>query len=149
MLRELVITNLSGSVPCFGHCSDNSTLRIVRDGQPLVGAYVCPSGYVSRLVVYSDRAETTMLKELVKEVGAGKIDVQDPDIRVATRHPWDLGVSGDADLLKETYWTQSYRRTKSDDPNRIAMFLCSSCNSLFTGPLKTTGSMCNKCSSIK
>lgn len=151
MLRELVESKLSGTTPCFRHCSEAASLRFLQDEKFLIGAYVCPSGYVSRLVMYGEGGESnpSYLKEIVKKHGSGLIDIQDADIRVATRHPWDLGAQGGVNLLKETYWTQSYRRSKSEDPKRISLFLCSHCSRLFTGPLDSAGPVCAECSSSK
>ena len=73
--------------------------------------------------------------------------IEDGDVRIASRYAWDLGLDrGSNDLiLKEMYWTQNYRRTKSDDPDRTALFLCANRDSFFIQALKNDEKFCDKC----
>ena len=52
--------------------------------------------------------------------------MREEDVRIASRYPWDLGITtGDgAKSMMVAYWTQNYRRTKSEDADRDALFLC-------------------------
>ena len=96
-----------------------------------IGCYVCSSGYVSRIVTYGKKLDLAAFKALVSSLTKGVADVDDEDIRVGTRYTWDLGIKGNESgmVLREAYWTQSYRRTKNDNPNRVALFLCGKCDS--------------------
>ncbi len=48
-------------------------------------------------------------------------------------------------VLREAYWTQSYRRTKNDDPDRPALFFCSNRDSFFVQPLTSKETLCPSC----
>ncbi len=138
--RELVNARFDMPMACYGHCQGVATLRFVRDVPRPIACAACPSGYVSRVIVYGSDVDADDLKEFVSSAGVG--GVKDEDIRVATRHPWDL--SYDAEM-REAYWTQSYRRTKDDRPGRPALFLCASCQKPFVQPLDSKGAVCPAC----
>lgn len=147
-LRPLVLGLLSGSPRCFGHCDQAARLRIIREDEDgLVGVYVCPSGYVSRVVRYSTSRDVEGFTSYVRGLVGPQLDVRPEDVRVATRYNWDLGLGGDehVEVLKEHYWVQSYRRTKSDDPNRLGLFMCSMCGSLYYQPVSSKNTLCGRC----
>ncbi len=101
------------------------------------------AGYVSRVMTYGKEADTLQFKTFITNTIGSMGTVQDEDIRVATRHQWDSpDLAGD---VKVAYWTQNYRRTKSDDPNRGALFLCGNCNSFFVQPLGSRSALCTNC----
>jgi hypothetical protein len=147
-LKSLVFSHLSGSPRCYGHCEQTAGLRIIREDEDgMVGCYVCPSGYVSRIVRYSTKRDEEWFTSYLKELLGVQLDVKPQDVRVATRYNWDLGLGGEKHeaVLREHYWVQSYRRTKSDDPNRQAVFMCSQCDSIFLQPASSNNTLCQGC----
>src|SRR2546425_680537 len=113
-------------VTCYGHCNQPSGFRIVSD-QPLIACHHCMAGYASRIMTYGrEEVDVPGFRAFIANAIGSLGTVQDEDIRIATRHGWDS-----PDLVGEVrvaYWTQNYRRTKVDDPNRAALFLCGNCN---------------------
>jgi hypothetical protein len=147
-LGKLVLTILSGSPRCYGHCEGTARLKIIReDDAGLVGCYVCPGGYVSRIVRYSATPDAQWFTSYLKDLLGPQVDIASQDIRVATRYNWDLGLGGESHkpVLREHYWVQSYRRTKNDDPNRQALFMCSECGALFYQAASSRTTVCAHC----
>ena len=107
-----------------------------------MACYICPAGYVSKVMAYGRRETRAPLRAFVSKALGGQ-SVKDEDIRTATRHPWDLDVAGFE--MKVAYWTQNYRGSKSVDPNRLALFICSECGSTYTKPVTAPGTMCADC----
>lgn len=136
---------LKASWKCNGHCKEMSNVEFIGDGS--MAAQVCPEGYVSRIITYGMEVDTQRLKKFVQENTPGMVGVEDSDIRVASRRAWDLGVDRQSNelILRQAYWTQSYRRTKSDSPDRLALFLCSNRDSFFVQPLNTKERLCPTC----
>ncbi|MEM0272542.1 MAG: hypothetical protein QW514_08385 [Thermoprotei archaeon] len=152
LFESLVLNTLSGSPRCYGHCEDVARLRVIREDEDgLVGCYVCPQGYVSRVVRYSPKRDVEGFTSYLKGLLGGGLDIRLEDVRVATRYNWDLGLGGEAHVpvVREHYWTQNYRRSKSDDPNRLAVFMCSRCDSLFQQPVSSKVSVCPVCASAQ
>src|SRR5712692_8645393 len=113
-------------VTCYGHCTQPSSFSVVSD-QPLVACYHCMAGYASRIMAYGIEVDVSEFKTYIEKTIGSLGTVQDEDIRVATRHPWDApDLAGD---VRVAYWTQNYRRTKVDDPSRAALFVCGNCGS--------------------
>lgn len=145
-LAELVRDHFSLQTNCYRHCDEPTTLRIIAEGEATIGCYTCPSGYVSRVVLYAKRAEPKLLMKFLKN-SAGEMDIAEADMRIASRHPWDLGIDvRDETVFQEVYWTQNYRRTESNQPQRKALFVCANCNSLYLKPLNSEKNLCDKCS---
>ena len=138
---------LSAKGKCYTHCDDPTTLKIIRRDPTLVGCYVCPGGYVSRIVAYGREIDLPWFKEFVTQASRGVSDLRDQDIRTATRYSWDLGLpeGGDQIVLREAYWTQNYRRTKREDKARPAVFLCSNCDSMFVETANAGQALCPSC----
>lgn len=144
-LRNLVEEKFSDPTPCYGHCQEQSTVKFLSGDGNLLACFACPTGYVSRIAQYGEELNLDSFKKFLYDL-LGEQKVKDEDIRVATRYSWDLGVgTGDEKVIRTAYWTQNYRRTKSDDPNRSAVFLCSNCNSLFIQPLTSKNTLCENC----
>jgi len=140
--RSVVEASFSQPQKCYGHCDQTATMRFLVSGEPAVACYSCPAGYVSKVMVYGKRDAREALRSFV--AGAlGDQPVREEDIRTATRHPWDLNVSGLE--MKVAYWTQNYRGSKVEDPNRRALFLCSECGSAYVKPVTAPGTKCAKC----
>lgn len=148
-IDEAIGSRLSGSTPCYGHCKSEARHHMIDGEGGRIACFSCSTGYVSRIVMYSKDSCAESLKSFVSKAVKGAMDIREEDIRVATRHPWEMGLEEDAApdvILREAYWTQYYRRTKSDDPARTALFRCTSCGTLFTQPLNSDHSVCAGCS---
>jgi hypothetical protein len=136
---------LSGHARCAGHCERPSKLRFLHQKGMMIGCYTCPSGYVSLIIQYGKELDLhafkTFLSSLLQD------SVTDEDVRIGTRYNWDLGIEGQPDgpVLREAYWRQSYRRTKNDDPDRIALFLCTKCDSFYQQQLSDKNKLCPQC----
>ena len=147
-VEEAVRLRLSGDSPCYGHSKGQSHHHTIESAGAPMACFSCDAGYVSKIIQYGKNTDTVTLKSFVSEKMKGIMEIRDEDIRVATRHPWEMGLeessAGDIVLI-EAYWTQYYRRTKSDDPARTALFRCTSCGSLFTQPLNSIHSKCGVC----
>lgn len=143
-LEKLVKERLNVRTKCAGHCQELSTLKLLPQTGMMIGCYACPSGYVSFLVQYGRELDLHAFKTFLSSLQS---DVADEDIRIATRYNWDLGLEGDREgaVLKEAYWRQSYRRTKSDDSNRVALFLCTKCSSLHRQQISDKNTLCAQC----
>ena len=126
---------------CYGHCEQPATLRFLESGEPTVACYACPAGYVSKMMVYGRNDAREGLKAYVTKA-RGK-PVKDEEIRTATRHSWDLDVPGFE--MRVAYWTQNYRGSKSEDPNREALFICSECGTTYVKPMSSLGTKCPNC----
>jgi hypothetical protein len=147
-LRAIVDNKLNSTTKCYGHCEGSARLNFLEVNNRLLGCYSCGAGYVSRIVLYGKELDLEWFKNFVSNTLGGTGEVLDQDIRVATRHPWELGLENevaDEIVLREAYWTQNYRRTKSDDPNRRALFRCIRCGSFFTQALNAASTLCSKC----
>ena len=122
----------------YGHCEGRAEMVFLEKGRRTVSCMACPGGYVSRIVMYAPEVDPADLQEFLA-VRAGALGpVSEEEIRVATRHPWDLGIEGQVKedvAIRQAYWTQNYRKTKADNPSRNALFLCRDCSELFVSPL--------------
>ena len=129
-LPKFVQEHLSFTGKCFRHCDKPTSMKVISQASNLVlGAYTCPDGFVSQVVYFSQRPDLKWFNStLSSQVGPENFTTN--DVRVATRHGWELG--GDAyERLKaqlgpnpsitEVYWTR-YART--DEQKRIAISLC-------------------------
>ena len=127
-LEEFVEKYLTFQGQCHRHCDNPSTLvHLKSDSKSLIGAYVCPSGYVSRVVYFSAFPDVKPLKDFLYSQ-VGQEIVKDRDIRPATRHGWELGNDALAEIgsvsptgvIKEIYWTVY---PKTEDERRRGIFL--------------------------
>ena len=146
MFEEIIEEKLNGHPTC-SHCQQQSALKLLPRKGLVIGVYACSFGYVSRIVTYGKNLDLAEFKALLSSFTKGVADVDDEDIRVATRYTWDLDIKGGESgmVLKEAYWTQNYRRTKNDNPNREALFLCSGCDSLFNQAFSESDRLCPRC----
>jgi len=144
-LESLVKERLMGQGNCYGHCKEPSELKLLPQNEMMIGCYVCPSGYVSLVVHYGKELDLHGFKTFLSSLSAG--DVADEDIRVATRYSWDLAITSQTDdaILREAYWRQSYRRTKSEDQQRISLFTCTKCDTFYRQPISDKNTLCQKC----
>jgi hypothetical protein len=144
-LERLVKERLSGRANCFGHCQEPYELKILHQEEMMIGSYTCASGYVSLMVHYGKQLDLNAFKTFLSSLLEDK--VADEDLRVATRYNWDLGIEGELEetVLREAYWRQSYRRTKSDDPHRVALFQCTKCSSFYRQRMSDKNRLCPQC----
>lgn len=129
------------------HCQGVAKFEYLDGG--LIAVHVCPGRYVSRIVAYGEMADPPRFMEFVEKAALGLEKVEAGDIRTARRYAWDLGLESESDdlVLREAYWTQNYRRTKKDEPDRPALFLCSNRDSFFVQPLPSGERYCEGCRS--
>ncbi len=144
-LEVLVKERLSGLSRCAGHCEEPSSLKLLQQKGMMIGCYTCPSGYVSLIVQYGKELDIHAFKVFLSSLPQS--NVADEDIRIGTRYTWDLGIEGESDdlVLREAYWRQSYRRTKNDDPFRMALFLCPKCNAFYSKKIPDKNRFCPRC----
>lgn len=140
--RHVVEASFSQPQRCYGHCEQQATLRLLGSGEPAIACYACPAGYVSKLMAYGGKDAGGALRTFMTKA-LGGLPAREETIRTATRHPWDLDVAGFE--MKAAYWTQNYRGSKSEDPNRPALFICSECGSTYVKPLASPVTRCASC----
>ncbi len=143
-VAEIARSALAVTTKCQ-HCGGQATTEYLDGGS--IGLHVCPGRYVSRIIGYGRQLDTGRFKGFVQEAAQGTQDVEERDIRVASRYAWDLGLARESNdlVLREMYWTQNYRRTKSEDPDRAALFLCANRDSFFVQPVNGSERLCGRC----
>jgi hypothetical protein len=155
-LKEFVETYLSFNGYCRRHCEDpTSLLPVWSDAENIVGAYVCPSGYVSRVIYFSVNPDIDWFRGfLTSQVGEEMVN--DRDIRPATRHGWELinnavdeiGDVSPNSKVQEIYWTIY---PKTEKAKKRGVFLCLNpedgrgCHKLFVQDIKSKNTLCPKC----
>jgi len=129
---------------CYGHCKEQSGFEF-KDDSMIV--QVCPDRYVSKVIAYGEKVDPDRFKRILRGLASGMEGVESSDIRVASRYAWDLGLNRENDdlIVRLAYWTQSYRRTKNDSTDRIALFLCSNKDSFFMQPVNSRNRFCPNC----
>lgn len=130
---------------CYGHCKELSGFEFVKDDSMVV--QVCPDRYVSRIIAFGNQVDPEQFKRILRGLTPGMEEVESTDIRVASRYAWDLGLDRRKDdlIVRLAYWTQSYRRTKNDSPDRVMLFLCSNKDSFFMQRLDSRYRLCQNC----
>jgi hypothetical protein len=148
--KYLVVEGL----PCArGHCEQRARfMPLVEERNRLVGAYLCPDYYVSRIVSFASANNHDMgwFQSFVKSELEGGELARDKDFRVATRHGWELGKDAEMEILqlsdhskeiKEYYWT-SY--PKGEGEKKMGNFLCERCGKLFSQSLTSKSRTCQR-----
>lgn len=144
---------IANDAKCYGHCSEDSKfISLIEEEDKVVGAYICPSNYVSRVVHFSKKKDLEWFEELLKE-RAGSDVVKTKDIRLATRHGWELGGKAEEEIrqinpeqrvILEYYWS---KRPKKEE--KVGTFLCSTagggCGRFFTQDLDSKEVLCENC----
>jgi hypothetical protein len=127
---EFVLKHLNFTGKCYRHCDKPTAMTVVsQNSTSLVGAYLCPEGFVSQVVYFSIQPDLKWFEDLLREQ-VGQENVNHRDLRVASRHGWELG--GDAQemlasrlgklaRITEVYWT---RYPKTEEQKRQAVSLC-------------------------
>ena len=154
-LKEFVHEYLSFRGRCRRHCDKSTSLiELWYDTINMVGAYVCPSGYVSRVIYFSRDPDIQWFKQFLSTQAGGEM-LNDRDLRPATRHGWELGsdvitnnTTTSSSVVSEVYWT-TYPKT--DKERRRGLFLCSEpqkekgCKILFVQDISSSHRLCQKC----
>lgn len=134
---------------CYRHCQAPANfVSLKAQGAEFVGAYVCPGRYVSRVVYFSLQPDREWYERYLNDQ-IGDL-VRSRDIRIATRHGWELG--GDAegqikkiapDGVKQLYWTLY---PASDKEKTSGAFLCANGDRMFVKPFSEDTKLCPDCS---
>jgi len=155
-LAGFVEKYLSFEGQCRRHCEEPASFTKLSSSEDrLVGAYVCPGGFVSRVIYFGRKADIVGFNHFLED-HVGKDFVNSRDLRVATRYGWELG--GDAlseignmspeGVISEVYWTV-YPRT--DEEKNRGVFLCQDsrekrgCARLFIQGINSKNRLCPKC----
>lgn len=102
---------------------------ISQNSDKVVGAYVCPDGFISQVVYFSLKPDATWFEGMLSNE-VGRENVNPRDIRVAARHGWELGAGardtiesrlGRGGVVHEIYWT---RYPKTETQTRQGVSLC-------------------------
>ena len=155
-LKSFVNKYLNFKGQCRRHCKKFTSLKeLWPDSNNMVGAYVCPDGYVSRIIYFSIDPDINWFKNfLMTQIGNDIF--HDRDLRLATRHGWELISDTSTEInkispmgmIKEVYWTNY---PKTDEERRQGIFLCSNpqkgkeCKKVFVQEINSTNRLCQKC----
>jgi hypothetical protein len=155
-IKTFIYKNMRFNGRCRIHCDKiTSLVELWSDSKFFVGAYVCPNGYASRLLCFSREPDIKWFKKfLTNQIGEDM--VKDRDLRVATRHGWELegdlateiGSLSPTGVINVVYWT-TYPQTEEEQ--RRGVFLCSDpqtgngCKRLFVQEITSTNRLCPKC----
>ncbi|MCJ7761088.1 thioredoxin family protein [Candidatus Bathyarchaeota archaeon] len=132
-LDDFVQRHLVFKVECRRHCDKPADFKVILttpDG--VVGGYICPGGFVSRVVYFSLEPNLDWFYAFLSGQ-LGKELVEQRDLRTATRHGWELDEGAAAELacltstlqvplIKEAYWVY---HPKNDVEKTRGVFLCS------------------------
>lgn len=141
---------------CYRHCENVARVSFLfESGDSLIGAYVCPGGYVSRVTYFSKVPNRDWFKQFLREQ-VGEARVRDKDIRAATRYGWELGTDAEKEIqslapnntgIKQLYWVLY---PKDDEDRKYGTFQCSKeqggCGRLFTKLISSNEKLCPDCS---
>jgi len=133
---------------CYRHCQDKAKfVPFKTDRQGVEGGYVCPGNYVSRVVYFSLNPDRSSFEKDLKDQ-LGDL-VRSRDIRLATRHGWELGgmaenemkgISGDG--IKQLYWTLY---PASEKEKTSGAFMCENRDRLFVKSFSDESKLCPDC----
>jgi len=136
---------------CYRHCDKPTSMKVLSEGSTeVVGAYVCPDGIVSQVIRFSVKPNSARFQDTLSgQVGSENVSPR--DIRVATRHGWELGSNatevlesnlGAGGTVTEEYWR---RYPKTDEDKKKAISICRSCNRLFVHDTDDKDRLCSAC----
>lgn len=150
-IRAIVEEKYSKLEKCSGHCEESCTSKFLNsDADPVMVGYSCHVAYLSRIIIYSESFGLNDSVDAITRLIGRYYDVKEEDVRIASRYPWDLGMEDQRELrrlITVSYWTQNYRRTKSEDKDRVAIFLCENCHTVFPQALSAQRILCADCTS--
>lgn len=131
---------------CYGHCSNQARLRLSQSDGTVHGFYACPAGYVSKVIWYAKDIDEADFRRYLSGMLGERIPLRTSDVRLATRYSWDLGLPGESGkVMRVAFWTQNYRGSKTDDPGRAALFLCSRCSGPYVQTVSESNTLCERC----
>ncbi len=126
--KQFLVTE---GIKCARHCERPTRfVSLLEENDKLVGAYVCPDEYVSRVVYFSSKLDMNWFEAFLRDQVGDRL--RSRDLRCATRHGWELGREAEKRIkllvdsgkgLREAYWTFY---AKSDEDKKSGTFLCSS-----------------------
>ena len=133
---------------CYRHCQDPANFVPMKtDRDEVIGAYVCPGRYVSRVVYFSLAPDREWFEKYLEEQ-VGEL-VRSRDIRVATRHGWELGGNAETEIkeiapdgIKQLYWTLY---PTSEKEKTSGAFLCANGDRLFVKSFSDDAKLCPDC----
>lgn len=155
-LNDFVGRYLTFKGQCHGHCNETTSfVSLQTNSDSLVGVYVCPDEHVSRIIYFSVNPDINWFKNFILDQ-VGEANVNDRDIRMATRHGWELGADAideinainPAGVIKEVYLAAN---PKAEAEKGRGVFLCSDltgekgCGSLFIRDMMSRERLCPKC----
>jgi hypothetical protein len=154
---EFVHNYLTFTGKCYRHCDKPTTIKVVsQDPDRVLGAYACPGGAVSHVVYFSLKPDLAWFEKFLSDQVGGE-NVQTRDIRLATRHGWELGKGAQHELesklgpggsVREVYWR---RYPKTDDQKQRIVSLCTGteskagCLKLFMQGKESNERLCPAC----
>jgi hypothetical protein len=154
---EFVLKYLNFTGKCYRHCDKPTAMTVLsQNATSLVGAYLCPEGFVSQVVYFSTQPDREWFEHSLREQ-VGQENVNHRDLRVASRHGWELG-GGAREILDsrleegtgvtEIYWT---RYPKTEEQKQQAVSLCvgdgskAGCMKLFMHDRNSVERLCLSC----
>ncbi|MBI2183370.1 MAG: hypothetical protein HYU39_00265 [Thaumarchaeota archaeon] len=151
LVKECIIVNAK----CYRHCDESVYFREIVDQEDrLLGAYVCPGNYVSRVVYFSPKVNLDLewFKKVLRENVPG-VKIRDWEIRVATRHPWENAVDMEEPaatdetslapfIFRQVYWTPP-KVHLGEEPQ--GPFICTNCGRVFVQSVKESFKACPDC----
>ncbi len=159
--RDFILKYLNFNGKCFRHCDKPTSMKIVsQDSATLVGAYMCPDAFVSQVVYFSLKPDREWFEQFIS-TQVGRENLNSRDIRIATRHGWELGGEAQHILqsklsktgaVGEMYWT---RYAKTEEEKRRAVSLCigdggkMGCLKLFMHDRNSVERLCPACKAAK
>ncbi len=137
--------------PCYRHCEKPVHFKPFSESESnILGAYVCQDNYVSRIVYFAMKPDSDWVQNFLQQDLDGGQRVRVKDIRVATRHGWELGKNAELEAkkifkesegIKEYYWTfypaNDYEKSNGN-------FLCESCGKLFVQANSSKSNVCTR-----
>jgi hypothetical protein len=130
-LQEFVTENLSFTGKCYRHCDRPTSMNVISASSDwLVAAYTCPDGFVSQVVYFSPKPDHGWFINWITDQ-VGKENFSERDIRLASRHGWELGKDaqrkmesklGSGATIKELYWTR-YPNTEREKQQAVSLCL--------------------------
>jgi len=150
IVRERLVVETS----CYRHCDKEASFhQLDSRGKGVVGLYACPSGFVSRVVYFDRVPDISWYKGFLKANMSDGGTIEDRDVRIATRHPWDLGLENSGLLvgkeglvpyvLREAYWSPPRGDEKGAS---TGAFLCAGCGRIFIQHIRSANRLCPSCS---
>ena len=148
-------------VECRQHCCKTADFRVIAHAEKqdgIVGVYICPNGFVSRVVYFSLEPNLNWFYAFLSGQ-LGKKMVQKRDLRIATRYGWELDEDATRELayLTSKLQTQAigevYRlhRPETEVEKSRGVLLCSDpeqgrgCRRLFVQEVTSRNRLCSKC----